>query len=676
MLKRILILVLLASALGSGLLAFGEGADTPAYVRSLTTGDGAMAEADLDRGEAAFRFVAPSGSVYDIWLFPAEEAEPAAHARLYRDGKLVAEGEGGMPALSLRLAAGAEYELRLTGSGRVRVELARHALSRCFALPVLLNASGDAYSKAFARPGDAHWYAVDAEDALPLALVGVPAEGGVRLDAMLLDESGRLLAQSAGTSGGACLLDFTPEPGRRYAVRVRSEEGATGLYELRLTRLAGGVLPDRVTLSRSSLVIEGRDSARLAAQVSPEGAGGILHWESSDAAVARVDADGRVTGVGPGRAVVTAYAAGGESDRCAVTVETVPVSAVALLSGQMTLAVGDDAAIECDVLPANASDPRLAYEAVPEGVVEIDRRGVLRGVAVGEATVTVRALDGGYSDVLSVKVTPAPRRWRALLVGEQNYASTVAAVRVGSIHSVTALRSMLESQSIDGAKYQVAALLDASRDAVLAGIDRAFSEAAEGDVSLFYITCHGYYEGGMTCLQMYDGSVLTAAELAAALRKVPGDVLAVIDCCGSGGVIGRASGTGDILKGIDAVFGGTVGPSVMATSRFRVLASAALEQDSYRVSFSQSAAETDMATVLARALCEAGGWSLERAARSAIRADRDYDGRVTLNELYAYTARRVMWLLNLTGDLTDARGRYVQTVQVWPEGDGTVVLGR
>ena len=60
-------------------------------------------------------------------------------------------------------------------------------------------------------------------------------------------------------------------------------------------------------------------------------------------------------------------------------------------------------------------------------------------------------------------------------------------------------------------------------------LGETFAEAAEGDVALFYITCHGYYAGGMTCLQMYDGSVLTAAELANALRRVAGEVLVVID---------------------------------------------------------------------------------------------------------------------------------------------------
>ena len=663
----------LAATLLSG-LGFAARAEGGADARWLEAGE--MAEADLGGGEAAFAFTAPSGSVYEAWLFPADEALPSVHASLYRGNRLVAGGDGLMPALSARLTAGAEYVLRLRGEGRVRVEIARHALSRCYDSPMDIDARGDAYSKAFVRAGDAHWYAVEAGDSARLALVGVPAEDSVRLTAMLFDDAGRLLAEAMRTGGGACLLDFRPEPGKRCRVRLRAEDGATGLYELRLIRLPGNGTADRVALSAPSLILEGRDTARLTARVSPVGAGGVVYWESSNPAVARVDDAGTVTGQGVGTATVTAYGAGGASDRCLVRVHYVPVSGVSLLSRRIALSVGDDAAIECDVLPGNASDPKLSYSASPEGVVSVDRGGVLRALREGTATVTVRALDGGLSDALTVDVGPAPRRWRALLVGEQNYASTVASVRTGSVHSVAALRSMLQNLSFGGAKVQIDTRLDVTRDGVLAAVRDAFSEAGDGDVNLFYITCHGYYAGGMTCFQMYDGSVLTAAELAAALRAVKGENIVLIDCCGSGGVIGVSSGTADVLKGIDAVFSGVVGPAAMDTSRFRVLASAALEQDSYRLSFSREAAEPDMATVFARAVCEAGGWSLERSARAAMRADADYDGRVTLNELYVYAARRVMWYLRLTAQLTGAEADYVQTVQVWPEGDGTVVFGR
>jgi len=670
----LLALIAMAAAIRPGPLGVAFAQQDAAQVNTLEAG--ALVEVNLDAGDALYKFVAPSGSVYDVWLFPVEAEAPVVEVKMWRGDRLVAEGEGGMPALSLRLVAGAEYRLELSGSGRGRLELARHALSRCYALPMLLKVGGDAYSKAFVREGDVHWYALDADSEQPASLLAVPGRQDMRLDALLIDDGGRLLKAGFHTAGGASLLDFIPETGKRYWVRISCPEGGTGMYDLRLECLTSGVMPEQVALSRRSMTIEGRDTVTLTATVNPEGTADMLYWESAQSTVARVDSRGRVTGRAAGQTVITVYAPGGVSDFCVVEVRPVAVTDVALLSRQMILSVGDDAAIECEVLPENATNTRLVYKAQPEGIVEVDARGVLRGIAEGDVTVTVRSQDGGFSDTLAVHVNPAPRRWRALLVGEQNYAEGVAAVRVGSIHSVSGMRSMLENLSFDGARFQVNTLLDASRDEVLAGIENGFYEAGDRDLSLFYITCHGYYAGGMTCLQMYDGSILAAAELAQVLRMVKGDVLVIIDCCGSGGVIARASSTTDILKGIEGVFDGSLGPSVMGTSRFRVLASAALEQESYRVSFNSSAGESDMSTVFARALCEAGGWSIDRGAGTALRADRNYDGRVTLTELYTYVARRVMWYLNLTATLTGVTDQYVQTVQLWPEGDGLVVMQR
>lgn len=667
-LPRLMALVLLAAAIGLALAA-GAGAEGVFLNMAPELTPGALPVIELGDKPVEYRFTAPTGSVYDLWLFPAGEGPVNAHARLFLGDALVGEGDGAMPALSLRLTAGAEYTLRLTGTGTARLELARHALSRCFDWPMELDGEGDAYSKAFARRGDAHWYSVEAGDDRALAITGVPAEADVRLRAQLFDGAGALLGESMTTAGGACLLSYLPEAGTAYRLRLTAPDGATGLYSLRLARVSGG-LPETLALNREEARLNGRASVQLEAS---DADAGPLYWESSDPAVARVSEGGLVTGRGAGEAVVTAYAPGGASASCRVWVEYVPVAEVSLLSHRMALCVGDDAAIECDVLPGNASDPRLSYAAEPEGIVAIDRRGVLRGLCEGVCVVTVRSEDGGLCDLMTVEVGPAPKRWRALLVGEQNYASTVAAVRTGSINSVSGLRSMLSTLSFGGARFSVATLLDASRDGILSGIGEAFRDAAPGDVSLFYITCHGAYSSGMTRFKLYDGSVLTAAELAQAFTDVPGQIWLIVDCCGSGGVIGRASDTGDILRGIDAVFGGGVGPAAVNDSRFRVLASAALEQDSHRISFGEGAAgESAMATVFARALCEAGGWSLERSARSAMRADLDYDGAVTLNELYEYVSRRVSWYLSLAGE----SGQYAQSVQVWPEGMADVAFER
>ena len=52
-------------------------------------------------------------------------------------------------------------------------------------------------------------------------------------------------------------------------------------------------------------------------------------------------------------------------------------------------------------------------------------------------------------------------------------------------------------------------------------------------------------------------------------------------------------------------------------------------------------------------------------------ADRDFDGRVTLNETFLYVSRRVKQYLSRV-----AGGVYVQEVVVYPEGDQFVLFER
>ena len=159
----------------------------------------------------------------------------------------------------------------------------------------------------------------------------------------------------------------------------------------------------------------------------------------------------------------------------------------------------------------------------------------------------------------------------------------------------------------------------------------------------------------MTFFVMADGSVLSASDLERELRAIPGEIVLLVDCCGSGGLIGEAGSAEDLLDGVASVFQGTVGPASFRGSKYLVVASALLDQDSYRIGFAEDG--EDMATVFARALCDAAGWSIDRGAQSAMNADADYDGRITLDELGSYMARRVSVVSGARGRVRPDRAR-------------------
>ena len=82
----ILALIAMAAAILPGPLGVGFAQADATQVDALTAG--ALVDVDLDAGEAVYDFVAPSGSVYDVWLFPAAAEAPAVEARLWRGDRL------------------------------------------------------------------------------------------------------------------------------------------------------------------------------------------------------------------------------------------------------------------------------------------------------------------------------------------------------------------------------------------------------------------------------------------------------------------------------------------------------------------------------------------------------------------------------------------------------------
>ena len=650
--------ILIASGAASGALAVSE-------IEEINLLEpGALTGVNLSEEAQRYRFTPSANGEYGAYVLPLEP-DVRASVRLYSGETLIAEGEGSLRMLTLRLNAEEQYLLEVTGSGAALLEIARESLSRSFGQPLELE-DGGGYSKMIARSGDVHWYAFTAARDGAAIAAAMPETNGLRLQSWLFDEGGTLIAASDNLASGACALSAPLETGRTYFLRLAAIGADTGKYVLSMQRSAVTATPESVRLSEEALTVAGRDRASLRAETLPAGVCPLVFLSSTRPETAAVRQDGSVQTRAPGQATVIAYAYGGATAECAVTVTDVAAEGVSLSADRTALTVGETAALTAALIPANASDRTVSFVSSDERVAVVSESGALTAVGEGEARITAVTGDGAFTDALTVTVSPAPRRYRALLIGEQNYASTVDDPRPGSIHSVESLRSLLKTASFDGETFSVETLMDAPRDEVIAAIRTAFAGAAENDLSLVYITCHGFYQAGMTFFVMADGSVLSAADLERELRAVPGQIVLLADCCGSGGLIGQASRTENLLDGIVGVFQGSVGSASVHGSKYKVLTSALLDQDSYRISFS---GDDGMATVFARALCDAAGWSMDRAAKSSMNADDNYDGEITLSELETYLSRRVTWYLNLAGD-------YVQTVRAYPAGDATAIFAR
>ena len=182
--------------------------------------------------------------------------------------------------------------------------------------------------------------------------------------------------------------------------------------ELRLT-LVNPVSPvidvTRVTLDRISATIAVGRSIELTAAVVPANATDrSLTWASSNSAVARVDNFGRVTGVAPGTAVITATASNGVSAACTVTVTPayIPVQSVSLDRTTATVRAAEAVTITASVLPANATDRGLSWTSSNNAVAIVDNFGRVTGISPGTAVITATA-SNGMSATCTVTVTAA-----------------------------------------------------------------------------------------------------------------------------------------------------------------------------------------------------------------------------------------------------------------------------
>ena len=164
---------------------------------------------------------------------------------------------------------------------------------------------------------------------------------------------------------------------------------------------------------KTSYVVIG-DPVALTVSVIPENASADkLAWTSSDEAVATVDAEGNVTTLAKGVALITAKA-GDQSVTAIVNVfaERVPATAIQLNKSEINLLVGRATKVKATLLPdgsVEGEDPttdqlNLEWKSSNEQVATVSY-GFIQAVGLGEATIT--ASQNGLS--ATVKVTVADK---------------------------------------------------------------------------------------------------------------------------------------------------------------------------------------------------------------------------------------------------------------------------
>ena len=165
-----------------------------------------------------------------------------------------------------------------------------------------------------------------------------------------------------------------------------------------------------VSLSKTSLTLAESGSETLTATVTPSNATNkAVSWKSSDASVASVDNNGKVSAVKAGSATITVTTSdGGKTATCSVTVtsKTVSVTGVKLDKSNLELKTGETAQLAATVEPSDASEKGVEWTSSDAKIATVDGSGKVTAVSVGNATITATTKDGGKTASCSVTVNP------------------------------------------------------------------------------------------------------------------------------------------------------------------------------------------------------------------------------------------------------------------------------
>ena len=132
-----------------------------------------------------------------------------------------------------------------------------------------------------------------------------------------------------------------------------------------------------------------------------------VSFESADAGIAAVNANGVVTGVSAGETTITVTTEdGGFTGACTINVYNQAVTGVTIEPSEAELTVGSSTKLTATVLPENATNKNVIYSVDDESILSVDQDGNVTGLSLGTATATVTTEDGGFTASAEINVIP------------------------------------------------------------------------------------------------------------------------------------------------------------------------------------------------------------------------------------------------------------------------------
>ena len=191
----------------------------------------------------------------------------------------------------------------------------------------------------------------------------------------------------------------TPVSKGTATITAKSENGLTATCKVTVYQVVTGV-----NLTAKSTVYAG-ETVTLKATVLPSNANTKdVTWSSSDTSVAKVSTKGVVTGVKAGTATITVKTNEGKyTAKCTVTVKQ-HVTGISLNKTAVTINNGGYYQLTATIKPSNATDKTYTFSSSNTKVATVTEAGLIKAVACGEATITVKSNENNKKATCKVTV--------------------------------------------------------------------------------------------------------------------------------------------------------------------------------------------------------------------------------------------------------------------------------
>lgn len=169
---------------------------------------------------------------------------------------------------------------------------------------------------------------------------------------------------------------------------IASFDGTTQVIDNdTITEIVGGTAEDWFTEWEIPSAIKVNKGDVLPIEISGSEAGAVsdkLVWHSADESIAHVSESGVLTAVGYGKTIISAT----DGNKAVTSEVTVIQNATAVSFSDVEMVIGERTLIRPSFEPVSATETELTYSMDKEGIIEINKFGVMHALAEGSVIVT------------------------------------------------------------------------------------------------------------------------------------------------------------------------------------------------------------------------------------------------------------------------------------------------